>query len=100
MEPLPDNAMTTINANAPAAPRATPVVAGRARRHTSGKPPSVSPIKRLYITQRWSSTRAFTVPASSRIARAAEATTAPRVTMERGRKRSVVISAIAAMNPG
>jgi hypothetical protein len=57
-------------------------------------------MKRLYMIQRCCSTSALTVPASSRIARAAVPAMDPSRISERGRKRSVVRSAMALMKPG
>ncbi len=78
-------------------PIQVPVVAGRAIFHTSGTPPRVSPMKRLYITQRWFTTRSFTGPANATIAPAAHTAITPRTTMDTLRNFSRESSAIASM---
>ena len=92
--------MAIISRAAPAAPAQTAGVTGRASRQTRGTPPRVSPMNRLYMTQRCSITRLRIGPASSRIARPAAPPTAPSSAMDRGWNRNVVTSAMAAMNAG
>ncbi len=57
-------------------------------RHTTGTPPRVRPINKLYITQRWLTTRFFTGPASSTMDNNANTTTLPSTVIEARRNFS------------
>ena len=75
-------------------------LAGRAMRQTTGTPPRVRPMKRLYMIQRWFTTRSLTGPASRPIASAADSPTEPSTTMDGQRNFNVVTSAMALMKRG
>ena len=68
--------------------------------HTRGTPPSVSPMKRLYMTQRWLTTSPFTVPASRTIDASAQMATMAITKMDRLRNLKVLSSLIARMKRG
>ena len=76
------------------------LVAGRAICQRTGTPPSVSPMNRLYIAQRCSTTASLTGPAPKRIATAAAMPTRPKTMNELFRRRSPLRSANAWMKRG
>ena len=73
---------------------------GRSMRQTTGAPPSVRPMNRLYMIQRWSTTKFLTTPAKATIARTIVPMMQASSTNVFRRNRNVEISATPRMNCG
>jgi hypothetical protein len=93
-------ARTVIAPNPATAPIHIARVGGRTIRQTTGTPPSVNPIKRLYMIQRWCTTSSLIAPANSNTAISAAPTTVASTTTEERTNLRVETSATARTKRG
>ncbi len=95
-----NNAVAVMMISPNSKPIIRPDETGRANRHTNGTPPSVNPMNRLYMIQRWLTTNSLVGPANNRIVSPADSRIGPIVNSAETRSLNRVISEIARIKCG